>query len=157
MAAALKVGDRLPEATFWTQVPPKTVTTAELFAGKRAILFAVPGAFTPTCSKTHLPGYVADADKLKQRLGVTDIYCVATNDVFVMEAWAAAHNAAGKVTMLADPTGDFMHKIDLKVNLPPLGGDRYARFSMIVDNGVVEKLNVEPDGKGATCSLASSL
>ncbi len=155
--APLKVGDRLPSASFFVGLPPAAKTTEELTAGKRVIIFAVPGAFTPGCSKTHLPGYVADADKLKAKYGATDIYCVANNDSFVMDAWAASANAAGRVTMLADPLNDFLAKSELKVDLPVLGGARYARFAMVVNDGVVEKLNVEPDGKGLTCSLSSAL
>ncbi len=120
------------------------------------IIFGVPGAFTPGCSKTHLPGYVQKADELRKS-GVQEIACVSVNDAFVMGAWAQQHNTKGKLRMLADPAGKLAKELDLEIDLPPLGGKRLKRFSMIVENGVVKTLNIEPDGTGLSCSLAEKI
>ena len=116
------------------------------------------GAFTPGCSKTHLPGYVAAAGELKAA-GVHEIACVSINDPFVMHAWGEAQGAGGKVRMLADTTGDWSKKLALDTDklAAALGGVRTKRFSMIVDDGVIKALNVEPDGTGLTCSLAGGV
>ena len=114
------------------------------------VIFGVPGAFTPGCSKTHLPGYVAAADALKATKGVADIVCVSVNDPFVMEAWGKAHAADGKVRMLADTTGAYTKALGLDMDLTAaLGGVRSKRYSAVVDNGVVTKLNVEVREAGA--------
>ncbi len=131
-------------------------TTADLFSKKRVLLLAVPGAFTPTCSK-QLPDYVQDAPRLMKKFDVTHIYCLTRNDSFVNDAWERASNATGVVTMLSDPFGDFLAKSELKVSIPIFGEDRYARFAAVVGDQKVEQLFVEPDGKGATCSLSSNL
>jgi peroxiredoxin len=142
---AIKVGDKLPEATFkiMTAEGPKDATTAELFGGKKVAVFAVPGAFTPACSKTHLPGFVANDMALKNK-GLSAVYCTAVNDIFVMDAWSKASGAEGKVTMVADGSAEFAKKCGLEFDLTARGlGVRSKRYSMIVDNGVVSVLNVE--------------
>lgn len=125
-------------------------------ANKKIIVFAVPGAFTPGCSKTHVPGYVQKADELKKS-GIAEIVCVSVNDPFVMSAWGKDQNAGGKVRMLADPAAAFTKAVNLSIDLPPLGGVRSKRYSMVVENGVVKSLNVEPDGTGLSCSLADKI
>lgn len=107
--------------------------------------------------KTHLPGYVSNADSLKSDQKVDEIFCVSVNDPFVMSAWGKEHEAGGKVRMLADPAGAFVKALDLTIDLPPLGGLRGKRFSMVVENGIVKELNVEPDGTGLSCSLADHI
>ena len=118
-----------------------TATTEDLFAGKKTVLFAVPGAFTPTCSQAHLPGYVALADKIKAK-GVDNIICVSVNDAFVMKAWGDANNAE-EVIMLADGGADFTKAIGLEMETGVFGGVRSQRYVMVVDDGVVTVLNVE--------------
>jgi len=153
----IKVGDQLPAATLFEGTPDGKVEVAELFAGKRAVVFGVPGAFTPGCSKTHLPGYVEKADEIKSH-GVDLIVCLAVNDPFVMAAWGQAHKADGKVMMLADTTAEFAKAAGLDIDLKAvLGSVRMKRFSMIVDDGKVSFLNIEPDGTGMTCSLAGNV
>lgn len=150
----VKVGDKLPNVTLYEGNPGNKVNAAELFAGKKGVLFAVPGAFTPGCSMTHLPGYVDNIDALKSK-GAEVIACVAVNDPFVMEAWGKAHNADGKIKMLADPAGEFTKAVDMELDLAAvLGNMRSQRYSMVVEDGVVKSINAEPDGKGLTCSLA---
>lgn len=136
--------------------PANKVSLAELSSKGKVVVFAVPGAFTPGCSKTHLPGFVDKAEEIKAA-GVKDIVCLSVNDVFVMSAWGKDHSAAGKVRMLADASGEFTRAVDLGVDLAPLGGYRSKRYSMVIENGVVTKLNVEPDGTGLSCSLADKL
>jgi peroxiredoxin len=141
----INVGDRLPDATFTTMSPdgPKPMTTAEVCGGKKVALFAVPGAFTPTCSKQHLPGYVAKYDELKSK-GFDLIACTAVNDVFVLSAWSKDGGADGKVLMLADGSADFAKKLGLEIDLTARGlGVRSKRYSAIVEDGVVKSLNVE--------------
>jgi peroxiredoxin len=122
---------------------PKPMPTAEVFGGKKVALFAVPGAFTPTCSKQHLPGYVQKYDELKSK-GFDLIACTAVNDVFVLSAWSKDSAADGKVLMLADGSADFAKKIGLDIDLTARGlGVRSKRYSMIVEDGVVKSLNVE--------------
>jgi peroxiredoxin len=146
---AIKVGDKIPSGTFkyLTAEGPKEITTDELFGGKKVAFFAVPGAFTPTCSQRHLPGYVDKAAALKAK-GVDTIACTAVNDVFVMGAWGKDQKTDGKVMMLADGSGDFARAIDLELDATRAGlGKRSQRYSMLVDNGVVKALNVEAPGK----------
>ena len=141
----IKVGDSLPEATLTIMGPegPKQVTTKDVFAGKKVALFAVPGAFTPTCSKQHLPGFVANEMALKNK-GLDLIACTAVNDIFVLTAWGQQAGAEGKVTMLADGSAEFVKKIGLELDATARGlGIRSKRYSMIVDDGVVKVLNVE--------------
>jgi 2-Cys peroxiredoxin 5 len=152
----IEVGQTLPAATLHEANPRDTVELADLVAGKTVVLFAVPGAYTPGCSNTHLPGYLEQADAIRAR-GVDEIVCVAVNDAFVMQAWGKAHGADGKVRMLADPGAAFTKAIGLDVEAAALGGTRSKRYSMIVKDGVVTALNVEPDGFGLSCSLAPSI
>lgn len=152
----ISVGDKLPSATLHESNPGDKVDIAELCAGKTVILFAVPGAYTPGCSRTHLPGYVEQAEALRAR-GVDEIICVAVNDAFVMQAWGAAQGTEGKIRMLADPRAEFTRAVGLEVEAAGLGGTRSKRYSMIVRDGVVAVLNVEPDGFGLSCSLAPSI
>jgi len=152
----IKEGDSVPSVDLYEDSPANKVNLADLCAGKKVIIFAVPGAYTPGCSKTHLPGYVEKAADLKAN-GIGEIVCVSVNDPFVLSAWGKEHNATGKIRMLADPAAAFTKKVELGVDLPPLGGLRSKRYSMVVENGVVKKLNVEPDGTGLSCSLADKL
>ena len=145
----IKVGDRLPQATFtiFTADGPAPRTTDEIFGGKTVALFAVPGAFTPTCSARHLPGYVEDAAKLKAA-GVDTVACVSVNDVFVMNAWGKSANVGDDVLMLADGNGTFTKAVGLELDGSKFGmGPRSQRYSMIVKDGVVETLNVEAGGE----------
>jgi peroxiredoxin len=145
----IQVGDRLPEATFSTMTAegPKPLTTSEVFAGRKVVLFSVPGAFTPTCSSKHLPGYVKQAEELKSK-GVAEIVCLAVNDVYVMDAWSKSQGADGKVLMLADGNADFTRKLGLETDSSKYGmGIRGRRFSLIAEDGVVKSLNLETPGK----------
>ena len=144
----IKVGDKIPSATFMQMKEggPKPVTTEQLFAGKKVALFAVPGAFTPTCSAKHLPGFVDNYDALKAK-GIDTIACVSVNDAFVMNAWGEQQKAGEKVMMLADGNGDFARALGLELDGTKFGmGKRSQRYSMVVDNGVVTQLNVEQPG-----------
>jgi peroxiredoxin len=144
----IKVGDKIPSATFMEMKDgkPTPVTTDELFSGKKVVFFALPGAFTPTCSAKHVPGFVTHADEIKAK-GVDTIACMSVNDAFVMGAWAKDQKADGKVEMLADGNGDFTRAIGLEMDGTKFGmGKRSQRFSMLVDNGVVKHLNVEDPG-----------
>ena len=145
----IKVGDKVPAVNFrvLTAEGPKEMTSDELFKGKKVAFFAVPGAFTPTCSQRHLPGYVDKADALKAK-GVDTIACVSVNDAFVMGAWGKDQKTEGKVTMLADGSGDFTRAVDLELDATRNGlGKRSQRYSMLVDDGVVKALHVEAPGK----------
>ncbi|MDA0368533.1 MAG: peroxiredoxin [Proteobacteria bacterium] len=144
----IKEGDKIPEATLMTMTDtgPKPMTTKELFGGKKVALFSVPGAFTPTCSAQHLPGFVANADKLKAK-GIDTIACIAVNDAFVMSAWGKDRDVGDKILMLGDGNADLTKKLGLELDASGFGlGTRGQRFSMIVDNGVVKNLNVEEGG-----------
>lgn len=144
----IQVGDNLPEATFMTMTEdgPRPVSSDTVFKGKRVALFAVPGAFTPTCSARHLPGFRDQADALKAK-GVDSIACVSVNDVFVMGAWGKSQEAGDKVTMLADGNGEFTRALGLEMDGSKFGmGQRSKRYSMVVNDGVVESLNVEEPG-----------
>ncbi len=145
----IKVGDKVPAATFMTFGPdgPRPITTDELFSGKRVALFALPGAFTPTCSAKHLPGFKARAAELRAK-GVDAIACVSVNDVFVMKAWGENQGVGDDVLMLADGNGDFTRAVGLELDASGFGmGKRSQRYSMVVDNGVVKELNVEQGGE----------
>jgi len=144
----IKVGDKIPSATLTTMTAegPKPITTDELFKGKKVVLFAVPGAFTPTCSQKHLPGFVENAAALKAK-GVNTIACVAVNDPFVMGAWGKDQKVGDKVTMLADGSGKFADALGTVLDLTERGlGKRSRRYSMLVEDGVVKKLNLEEGG-----------
>ncbi|HEY0027848.1 MAG TPA: peroxiredoxin [Allosphingosinicella sp.] len=145
---AISVGDRLPKTTFIkaTAEGPQPVDSEDYFAGRRVALFSVPGAFTPTCSARHLPGFVEKVEEFKNK-GVDEIACTAVNDAFVLQAWSQSAEADGKVTMLADGNGDFVREIGLGMDGSKFGlGQRGQRFSMVVKDGVVEQLNVEEPG-----------
>ncbi len=144
----ISVGDTLPATTFMTMTAdgPQPVASADYFKDRRVALFSVPGAFTPTCSAKHLPGFVDQAGALKAK-GVDEIACTAVNDVFVMGAWGKSAAADGKVTMLADGNGAFAQETGLTMDGSKFGlGQRGSRWSMIVNNGKVETLNVEEGG-----------
>ncbi|XP_035695808.1 peroxiredoxin-5, mitochondrial-like [Branchiostoma floridae] len=153
----IKVGDKLPGVDLYENTPGNKVNVSELFAGKKGVIFAVPGAFTPGCSKTHLPGFVSRAGDLQAK-GVQVIACVSVNDPFVMEAWGRDQKAEGKVRMLADTGAEFTKAIGLDLDATAiLGNIRSKRYSMLVEDGEVKQLNVEPDGTGLSCSLAEEL
>ena len=144
----IKVGDKIPSATLMEMVEgkPTPVPTDSFFAGKTVALFALPGAFTPTCSAKHVPGFVQNHDALKAR-GVDEIACVSVNDAFVMGAWGKDQKSDGFVHMLADGNGDFTRAIGLEMDGTKFGmGKRSQRYSMIVKDGVVASLNVEEPG-----------
>src|ERR1700727_933711 len=144
----IKVGDKIPSATLMQMKDggPKPVTTEQLFAGKKVALFALPGAFTPTCSAKHLPGFIQQYDALKAK-GVDMIACLSVNDAFVMGAWGTQQGAGDKVMMLADGNGDFTRAVGLEMDGSKFGmGKRSQRYSMIVKDGVVKTLNVEQPG-----------
>src|SRR6188768_2047456 len=157
---AIKVGDRVPNGTFtvMTAEGPKPKTTDELFKGKKVVLFAVPGAFTPTCNNNHLPGFVKNADAIKAK-GIDTIAVTGVNDVFVMDAWKKATDIDGKIEFLADGSAAFANAIGLSVDLGPRGlGTRSQRYAMVVEDGVVKTLNIEdaPGKAGLTPGLRRS-
>jgi peroxiredoxin len=144
----IKVGDKIPSATLMEMKDgkPTPVKTDDFFAGKKVALFALPGAFTPTCSAKHVPGFVNNYDALKAK-GVDAIACVSVNDAFVMGAWGKDQQAGDKVHMLADGNGDFTRAVGLEMDGTKFGmGKRSQRYSMIVDNGVVKSVNIEEPG-----------
>jgi glutaredoxin/glutathione-dependent peroxiredoxin len=144
----IKVGEKLPSVMLREvrEGSVQEVSTDDFFKGKKVALFAVPGAFTSTCSVKHLPSFVNNADSLKKK-GVDVVACTAVNDASVLRAWGEQANATGKVTMLADGNGDFARSLGLEVDLAKAGmGKRSRRYSMLVDNGVVKQLNVEEPG-----------
>jgi glutaredoxin/glutathione-dependent peroxiredoxin len=163
----IKVGDRLPEGRLSESVEfdgtgcpinPQDHAVQELTKGKKIVIFGVPGAYTPTCSAKHVPSYVANFDALKKR-GVDEIWCVSVNDAFVMSAWGRDQKAGNKVRMLADGNGDYSKKLGLDLDLTARNmGVRSSRYSMLVEDGVVKKLNIEAPGKyevsGAEAMLA---
>ncbi|MEE9140204.1 MAG: peroxiredoxin [Alphaproteobacteria bacterium] len=145
----IEVGDRIPSVTLahMTGDGPAQISTDEVFGAKRVVLFAVPGAFTPTCSAQHLPGFLANADAIKAK-GVDTIACVAVNDAFVMGAWGKDQNVGDAVLLLADGSGDFTRAVGMEFDLTGMGlGVRSKRYSMIVDDGVVKALNLDEGGK----------
>lgn len=152
----IKVGDKLPAGKLQEYVEvegggcsigPNTFETDKLLAGKKVAIFALPGAFTPTCSAKHVPGFVEQADKFKAA-GVDEIWCVSVNDAFVMGAWARDQKTAGKVRMMADGSAEWTQALGLTMDLTAKGmGVRSQRFSMLVNDGVVKTLNVEAPGK----------
>jgi peroxiredoxin len=152
----IKVGETLPEATLTEfvevegngcSVGPNAFKVSDLVKGKRVALFALPGAFTPTCSAQHVPSYLKQFDALRAK-GIDEIWCVSVNDAFVMGAWGRDQQSGGKVRMLADGSGDFTRKVGLELDLTARGmGVRSQRYAMVVDNGVVKHLFVEAPGK----------
>jgi glutaredoxin/glutathione-dependent peroxiredoxin len=146
---AIAIGDRIPETTLTVAGPegPRPASSQELFGGKRTALFAVPGAFTPTCSAKHLPGFKQRAGDLKAK-GIDQIACVSVNDAFVMAAWARDQGITDEVVMLADGSGDFTKALGLDADFSKFGmGSRSQRYSMVINDGVVESLNVEGPGE----------
>lgn len=156
---SIAVGDKLPPTVFrvMTADGPQPRTTDELFKGRKVVLFAVPGAFTPTCQNNHLPGYLKNADAIKAK-GVDAIAVTGVNDVFVMNAWCKANNAEGQIEFLADGNGDFAKALGLSMDGSGFGlGIRSQRYSMIVNDGVVEAINVEDAPGKADISGADAL
>ena len=155
----IKTGDRMPAGKLAIMGPegPGSIGTDELFGGKKVVLFAVPGAFTPTCSLKHLPGFGEQAAAIKAR-GVDTVACMAVNDVFVMSAWGKATVPDGSVLMLADGNGEYTKALGLELDASGFGmGTRSKRFSMIVDDGVVAELNIEPAGQFGISSAETIL
>tara|TARA_R110001583_G_scaffold2233_12_gene16448 strand:- start:3315 stop:3791 length:477 start_codon:yes stop_codon:yes gene_type:complete len=153
----IQVNDKIPSVILkiFGEKGPEDISSESLFSGKNVVLFAVPGAFTPGCSNTHLPGYVVNADKIKAK-GVDSIICMSVNDAFVMHAWGVAQNAEALI-MLADGNGDLTEALGLTLDARGYGmGQRSQRFSMIVEDGTVTSLNVEPKG-GIDVSSAESI
>ena len=153
---AIKVGDRLPDGTLTEMIDterpgctigPNAFSVADLTKGKRIVVFGLPGAFTPTCSAKHVPGYVANFEKLRDKK-VDEVWCVAVNDAFVMGAWGKEQKAGGKVRMMADGSAIFTKALGLEMDLTARGmGVRSQRYSMLVDDGVVKTFNLEEPGK----------
>jgi glutaredoxin/glutathione-dependent peroxiredoxin len=145
----IKAGDRMPAGKFkiMGDSGPQDLTTTQLFDGKRVVLFSVPGAFTPTCSAKHLPGYLEHAAALKAK-GIDTVACMAVNDVFVMNAWGKSANAAGSVQMLADGNGEYAKALGLELDARGFGmGLRGQRFALVVDNGIASKVFIEAPGE----------
>jgi peroxiredoxin len=157
---AIKVGDTLPMELKLKEMKdgaPRDVTVGDLVKGKRVVLFAVPGAFTPTCSMKHLPGFVRDAEKIRAK-GVDEVICLAVNDVFVMDAWGRSSGAEGKVRMVADGNGEFTRAVGLDLDASGFGmGRRSQRYGMVVKDGRVEQLRVEPGPGLNVCSAEAML
>lgn len=155
----ITIGETLPASTFriMTKDGPAERSTADVFKGRKVVLFAVPGAFTPTCHRNHLPGFVAQRDAILAK-GVDAIAVTAVNDVFVMDNWAQASGGAGKIEFLADGNGDFAKALDLTLDASAFGlGLRSKRYAMLVDDGVVKILNVEDNASKADVSGADAL
>ena len=153
----IKVGDRLPDGKLMETtefdsetrcaMPPKEVRVADAVKGKKIVVFGLPGAYTPTCSAKHAPGYVQNLEALKRK-GVNEVWCVATNDAFVMANWGRDQDALGKIRFLADGSAQWTKALGLELDLNARGmGTRMQRFSMLVDDGTVKQLNVEAPGK----------
>ena len=145
----IQAGEKMPSGVFgvMTDTGPGAISTEELFAGKKVVLVSVPGAFTPTCSASHLPGFVNQADELLAK-GVDTIACMSVNDVFVMDAWGKDQKVADKVMMLADGNGEYARALDLEMDGTAFGmGTRSQRFAIIVDDGVAQHVAVEAPGK----------
>lgn len=156
---AIAIGDRLPEASFRVMGPDgiTAVTTGELFGGKKVVLFAVPGAFTPTCHLKHLPGFIESADEFK-KMGIDTVACVAVNDPFVLDAWAETSGGKGKVLFLSDGNAEFTKKIGMDFDGSGVGlGTRSKRYAALIEDGVVKALNVEDSPGVAVESTAAKL
>jgi peroxiredoxin len=155
----IEQGNNVPNATLKQMTPDgiQNVDLATLLAGKKVILFGLPGAYTPVCSSAHLPGYIDEADKLKAE-GVAEIACISVNDPFVMSAWGKQHGADGKVLMLSDPEASFTRSLGLSLDLSAFGlGERSQRYSMVIEDGVVTTINIEKSIFDHGASAASSL
>lgn len=155
MPPMIAIGDQLPEATLWESIgfgeacplAPSPVSVKEASQGKRIVIFGLPGAYTPTCSAKHLPGYVQHLDELKKH-GVSEVWCVSVNDGYVMAAWGKEQGAIGKVRMLGDGNAQFARALGLENDITKSGmGVRSKRFSLLVEDGVVKQVNVEQPGK----------
>jgi peroxiredoxin len=156
---AIRVGDKMPSGEFSVmgESGPQSVSTDDLFSGKKVVLFSVPGAFTPTCTAKHLPGYVQNAAALKAK-GIDTVACMAVNDVFVMSAWGQSAGVGDKVLMLADGNGTYAKALGLELDASGFGmGTRGKRFSLIIEDGTVKQLNVEPPGEFGISSAESAL
>lgn len=154
----IAIGDHLPQVEFLTMTGDgqQKIATDVIFDGRKVVLFALPGAFTPTCSRNHLPGFLANLDAIKAK-GIDSVVCVTVNDIHVVNAWAKHTGAEGKITMLADDNGKFTKAVGMNKFYPDSGmGERSRRYSMIVDNGVVRQLNVE-DKPGVNVSGADTI
>jgi peroxiredoxin len=159
----IQIGDRVPDATLFESVEfgeacplsPQKVSVAEALKGKRVVVFGLPGAYTPTCSAKHVPGYVEHLGQLKAR-GISEVWCVSVNDGFVMAAWGRDQKAFGKIRMLGDGSADLTKKLGLDVDIPGMGV-RMKRFSMLVDDGVVKQLNIEAPSKFEVSDAATIL
>jgi glutaredoxin/glutathione-dependent peroxiredoxin len=162
----IQVGDRLPEATLFEYVEvegngcsigPNTFQVSDLVKGKKIVIFGVPGAFTPTCSAKHVPGYLENYDRFRQK-GIDEIWCISVNDAHVMGAWARDQKVAGKIRMMADANADYTRAIGMDADIPARGwGVRSRRYSMLVDDGVVREVNPEEPGKFEVSDAASLL
>lgn len=155
----IQAGEKMPSGVFgvMTDAGPGAISTEELFAGKKVVLVSVPGAFTPTCSASHLPGFVNQADELLAK-GVDSIACMSVNDVFVMDAWGKDQKVADKVMMLADGNGEYARALDLEMDGTAFGmGTRSQRFAIIVDDGVAQHVAVEAPGKLEVSKVESIL
>jgi peroxiredoxin len=156
---SIQVGDKMPAGNFsvMTADGPDSVSSDDLFAGKKVVLFSVPGAFTPTCSAKHLPGFVQNASALKGN-GVDTIACMAVNDVFVMDAWGKDQNAGDAVMMLADGNGEYAAALGLELDASGFGmGQRGQRFSIIIDDGIASQVNVEGPGEFGVSTAETAL
>jgi glutaredoxin/glutathione-dependent peroxiredoxin len=156
---AIKVGDKIPSVTlrYLTSDGMQSVSSEEFFTGKKVAVFGLPGAYTRTCSSRHLPGYVTNAEALKKK-GIDAVACVSCNDAFVMDAWGKEHDAPGKVVMIGDGSAELTEALGLSVDRTSAGmGIRSQRYSMIVDNGVVTALNIEPSGEYGVSSAEAML
>lgn len=159
----IQIGDRAPDATLTEStefgeacpVSPKPVQVAESLKGKRVVIFGLPGAYTPTCSAKHVPGYLEKLPELRAK-GVDEVWCVSVNDGYVMAAWGKEQKAIGKIRMLGDGAADFTKKLGLDVDIPTLG-TRMKRCSMLVEDGVVKQLNIEAPGKFEVSDAATIL
>ncbi|XP_046336903.1 peroxiredoxin-5, mitochondrial-like isoform X2 [Haliotis rufescens] len=150
----IKEGDKLPAVDLYEGDPGTKVNTKDLFGKGKSVIFAVPGAFTPTCSEKHAPGFIQNISQLRDK-GVTTVACIGVNDPFVMGAWGKALGADDKVRMLADTGATFTKKIEMDVDLTAvLGGVRSKRYAMVVQDGVVKAIKAEPDNIGLACSAA---
>ena len=162
----IQVGDKVPDSTLFEfievegngcSVGPNAFKIEDLVKGKKIAVFGLPGAFTPTCSAQHVPGYVKHFDALKAK-GVDEVWCVSVNDAFVMGAWARDQKAGGKVRMMADGSADFARKLGLELDLTARGmGVRMQRFSMVLSDGVVSQINIEAPGKFEVSSAEAML
>lgn len=155
----IQVGDHIPDTTVMqmTENGPSPIVASEVIGAGRVVLFATPGAFTPTCSAQHLPGFLEKYEELKAK-GVDQLVCMAVNDVFVVDAWSKASQTAGKVTMIADGNGDFARAMGLEMDIRAFGmGDRCQRFAMIIQDGIVEDIMVEAPGEFKVSSAEAVL